>query len=154
MSRVEAWLLHAAAVLVGGSGLVYAWMRYLLRPADEFAVVNHPLQPAMQHAHVVVAPLLVFALGLIWQRHVAAGLKSGKPERRRTGLWLLLALVPMVLPGYLLQVSVDPWWRSLWAQLHLWASVAWLLAYGAHQLLPRPTSRGLALGGRGGSSEP
>ena len=69
-------------------------------------------------------------------------------------VFTLASLVPMVLPGYLLQVSVDPWWRSLWAQLHLWASVAWLLAYGAHQLLPRPTSRGLALGGRGGSSEP
>ena len=142
MSRLEAWLLHAAALLVGSTGLAYAWMRYLTKPGDEFAVVNHAWQPAMQHAHVVVAPLLVFALGMIWKQHVAAGMRGGKPERRRSGLVLLGALVPMVLPGYFLQVSVDPWWHSLWAQVHLWSSLAWLAAYAVHQLLPRSSKNG------------
>ncbi|HXO18770.1 MAG TPA: hypothetical protein VOA87_02470, partial [Thermoanaerobaculia bacterium] len=77
MTRLEAWTVHAATILVGSTGLVYAWMRYLLAPADPFAVVNHPLQPLVQHLHVLAAPLLVFAVGLIWRRHVWAGWRLG-----------------------------------------------------------------------------
>ena len=59
MTRLEAWFLHVATILVGGGGLVYAWMRYFVRPDDPFAVVNHPWQPDVQHLHVLAAPLLV-----------------------------------------------------------------------------------------------
>ena len=57
MTRLEAWFLHVATILVGGGGLVYAWMRYFVRPDDPFAVVNHPWQPAVhsqdRHQHAV-----------------------------------------------------------------------------------------------------
>ena len=72
MSRSERLFLHVANGLVGGTGLVYAAMRYLMNPTDEWSVVNHPWQPHVQHLHVLVAPLLVFAAGLIWSRHVSA----------------------------------------------------------------------------------
>ena len=57
MSRFELWLLHTANALVIGTGIVYAWMRYALAPVDDYAVVNHPLQPLTQHLHILVAPL-------------------------------------------------------------------------------------------------
>ena len=63
MTRAEAWLQHLANVLVGGTGLVYGWMRYFAEPADEFSVVNHPWQPDLHSLHVITAPLLVFASG-------------------------------------------------------------------------------------------
>ena len=84
MTRLEAWFLHVATILVGGGGLVYAWMRYFVRPDDPFAVVNHPWQPDVQHLHVVAAPLLVFALGLIWQSHVRASLRLGILRRPKS----------------------------------------------------------------------
>jgi hypothetical protein len=31
-------------------------MRCLAEPADEWAVVNHPWQPHLQHLHVLAAP--------------------------------------------------------------------------------------------------
>ena len=68
MTRAEAWCLWLASLLVGGTGIVYAVMRYACTPADPFAVVNHPWQPQAQHWHVLLAPTLVFALGLIWRR--------------------------------------------------------------------------------------
>jgi len=61
MKTWEAWSVLVSTVLVAGTGVVYAGMRYLLAPADPFAVVNHPLPPTIQHLHVLVAPLLVFA---------------------------------------------------------------------------------------------
>jgi hypothetical protein len=138
VTRGEAWTLHVASALVGGTGLVYAWMRYLVEPADEFALANHPLEPVVQHAHVLVAPLLVFGAGLIFQRHVWARLASGFRPRRPTGVALALLLVPMVLSGYALQTSSHESWRRAWILVHAGTSFAWLGLYAAHLLSPRP----------------
>ncbi len=137
MTRLEAWLVHLATLLVGGTGLVYAWMRYVARPADPYAVVNHPLQPQVQHLHIVLAPLLVFAAGVIWRRHVWSGWRLGIRERHRSGLALALTLAPMVASGYLIQVAVAPGWRSAWIVVHCAASALWVAGYVLHQLLPR-----------------
>lgn len=134
MSRFEAWTTHAATLLVGGTGLVYAWMRYLVHPADPFAVVNHPLQPFVQHLHILVAPLLVFAAGLMWHQHAWAYWRRGVQRHRRSGASLLFTLVPMVVSGYLIQTAVDGGWRRAWVIVHLAASGLWLLGYLAHQV--------------------
>ncbi len=134
MSRFEAWTLHVATLLVGGTGLVYAWMRYLATPADPFAVVNHPWQPALQHGHVWAAPVLVFGIGLIWREHIWKHFRRDVCVRRSTGVAMLLTLVPMVASGYLLQTAVEPSWRKLWVVIHLVASGLWILGYGGHLL--------------------
>ncbi|HEV7786682.1 MAG TPA: hypothetical protein VGQ28_15155 [Thermoanaerobaculia bacterium] len=135
MSRFEAWTTHAATLLVGGTGLVYAWMRYLVHPADPlaFAVINHPLQPFVQHLHILVAPSLVFAAGVMWRQHAWPYWRRGVERHRRSGASLLLTLVPMVVSGYLIQTAVDGGWRQVWVIVHLAASGLWLLGYMAHQ---------------------
>ena len=136
MSRLEAWFLHAAHLLVGGTGVVYAVVRYLLEPPDPYAAV-HPWQPAVQHAHVWSAPLLVFGLGLVWRTHAWTSRRLGIVLRHRSGLALMLAAAPMVASGYLLQTAGDPGWRQAWLAVHLTASALWLAGYLAHQLGPR-----------------
>lgn len=138
MTRAEAFTLHLATLLVGGTGLAYGWMRYLAEPSDEFAVVNHPFQPAVQHAHVLAAPLLVFGAGLIWRRHVWTRVRSGFRPRRPTGLALFVLLAPMIASGYLVQVATDPGWRLGWAWVHGLSSLGWLLVYAAHLASSRP----------------
>jgi hypothetical protein len=137
MTRAEAWSLHAGTLLVGVSGLVYGWMRYFARPADEFAVVNHPLQPAVQETHVLAAPLLVFAVGLVWTEHVWRRLAAGHRERRKSGLVLAAALLPMVASGYLLQIAEGELARRAWISVHVASSVLWLATYALHQFQPR-----------------
>ncbi|HEV8631115.1 MAG TPA: cytochrome b/b6 domain-containing protein [Thermoanaerobaculia bacterium] len=132
MKRWEAWSVHLSSLLVGATGIAYAWMRYLLPPVDPYSSVGHPLQPAVQHGHVLVAPLLVFATGIIWKNHVWAHWSKGVPQRRRSGLALLLALVPMVVSGYLLQTTVDEEWRRVWVIVHLTASALFLAGYAGH----------------------
>jgi hypothetical protein len=134
VSRFEAWLLHLSTLAVGGTGLVYAWMLYLLRPIDPYAVIHHPLQPAVQHLHVLTAPALVFAAGLVWRRHVAAQLRAGAARRRPSGVGLVASLAPMVVSGYLIQVAVDAGWRRAWVLVHLIAAGLWLAAYLVHVL--------------------
>jgi hypothetical protein len=135
VSRLEAWAMHLAIALVGGTGLVYAWMIYLAKPTDPYSPVHHPWQPHLQHLHILVAPLLVFAAGLIWRRHVWAKWRAGVPDARRSGLTLALSLAPMVISGYLVQTSVDDSWRKIWGVVHLAASGLWVLGYLVHQVL-------------------
>ena len=137
MTKGEAWLSHAATLAVGGTGIVYGWMRYFATPADPFAVVNHPWQPFVQHAHVVAAPLLVFALGLVWREHVWQRVRSGFKARRRTGTLLCALVFPMIASGYLLQVAEGETARDVWICVHVATSVLWVLGYPAHQLAPR-----------------
>lgn len=134
MSRFESLLIHLSTILVSGTGLVYAWMIYLVRPSDPYAVVNHPLQPQAQHLHILVAPLLVFAVGIIWQRHVWTHWRRGVRKRRWSGVSLVLTLVPMVVSGYLIQTATGETWRKVWIAVHLVTSALWLLGYLVHQI--------------------
>lgn len=132
MTRAERWLFHASNVLVAGTGGVYAWMLYALEPADEYALVNHELQPTFQHLHVWFAPLLVLMAGVLWRAHVAPQLRSKRPARRRSGLALLALLLPMVLSGYSIQVVSEPVWRNTWVIVHVASSALWCVSMLVH----------------------
>ena len=131
MSPVERTLQYSSNVLVGGTGVLYGAMRYFMEPADEWAVVNHPWQPHLQHLHVVLAPLLVFACGLIWRRHVVNHWKH-ESHLRRSGPALAAMLIPMIASGYMLQVAVSPGWRRAWVVVHVASSCVWMLAFVVH----------------------
>ena len=140
MTRGQAWAIHVSNALVGGTGLVYGWMRYFAEPSDEFAIVNHPWQPELQHAHVLVAPLLVWSVGLIWSAHVWKRWRSGYAVHRKSGIALGLLLFPMIASGYALQVSEEEAWRQAWIAVHVATSVLWLLFAVAHPLLRKPSA--------------
>ncbi len=142
MTRSEAWCNHAANLAVGGSGLVYGWMLYFVTSTDEFAIVNHPAQPALHSLHVLSAPLLVFAIGLLWTRHAWGRVRSGFRGRRKTGLVLVALALPMVLSGYAIQVAVDEDFREGSVITHVASSILWILAYVVHQWSSRATARG------------
>ena len=96
VNRLPAWISHAATLLVGGTGLVYAWMRYLVHPADPFAVVNHPLQPLAQHLHILARAAAGLRrrprmepprLGLLAQGDPAAPAERDLPPPHRWRRW-------------------------------------------------------------------
>lgn len=132
MTRTEYWYFHIANSLVILTGLVYGWMIYFMEPVDPFAVVNHVWQPHLHHAHLWVAPLLVFMLGMMGSLHARPYVKRGIKEGRRSG-WTLIALaLPMILSGYFLQTAVAELWRTLWVFLHISTSIIWCVASAFH----------------------
>ena len=143
MRPSAARLLHAASALVIGTGAVWAYLRYVHdvgpEPEDPVLAVEwtgaHPLEPATRDLHLLTAPLLVFAVGLIWSGHVAPRLL--RPwARRATGLGLALLFGPMVLTGVLLQVAESEASRTAWAWAHGVSSLVWAAADLGHQLGP------------------
>jgi hypothetical protein len=137
MTRWEAWLNYISNFVVGLTGLVYGFFLYFHEGADEFSRVTHPLQVVSQDLHVVTAPLLVFACGVILKTHVLERLGHRDPKKKFSGWMLLLAMVPMVVSGYLVQVITHEAWRPIWVGTHIVSSIAWLLGFGAH-LVPVP----------------
>jgi hypothetical protein len=132
-------VLHAGTALVGGTGLALAALKYLVEPpADEYGIAVHPWQPLAQHAHVVAAPLLVLAVGMLLRPHVLARLTdAGFRRARRTGLGLAIVVLPVIASGYLLQVATDDAWRRAWVVLHVTSSVAFLASALAHLIAAR-----------------
>ena len=129
----------AAVLLTGGSGLAYAWMKYLLKSSDPFSVVNHPWQPFLLSAHVLAAPALLFALGLITREHIVGKYRDPKSRRgRRTGIVLAWILPPMVATGYGLQVLTSRGPRQIMGWAHLAVGILFLFLYGTHALLSSP----------------
>jgi hypothetical protein len=142
VKRWERLLQYGSNGLVVGTGLVYGAMRYFMAPVDEWAVVNHPWQPLVQHMHVLTAPLLVFACGLIWHRHVASRIGASETRRLASGPGLAVVFVPMVASGYLLQTTTQDGWRQTWLAIHLLTSGLWILLAVLH-FVARRLTRGI-----------
>ena len=136
ISRFEKIFLNICTFLTAATGLVYAWMKYLIRPSDPYSVVNHPWQPGLLSAHVLAAPLLLFGFGLIAREHILGRYRDPRARGgRRTGILAALALVPMVSSGYLLQVVTSAQNRTIAGILHLAAGILFLAVYGFHLAL-------------------
>jgi hypothetical protein len=135
MTRFEKILLWGSTLLVGASGVVYGAMKYFMTTDDPYAVINHPLQPLFLKIHVVSSPLLVFAVGVVFTQHIWKQYRSGVQRSRRSGVWLLMALGPMILSGYLIQAVTGQRVLYWLVAVHLATSIIYLLGFGAHQVV-------------------
>jgi hypothetical protein len=137
MTRLERWLMLVSSVLVTATGVVYLWMKQLLPNDDPFAVINHPLQPMMLKLHILTAPFLVFALGLIAVRHVLAHWMAGMPRARRSGVTAALTIIPMILSGYLVQAITNARWLAVTSWVHVATGLIYAAAFAVHQVMVR-----------------
>ena len=133
MTPFERWAVWGTSVATFLTGVIYIWLKYLMVNDDPFAVVNHPWQPAVLKAHILVAPLLVFSIGLVTLRHVWRHLRSTTREGRRSGVLTIVVLGPMILSGYLIQALTEEGWLKAMAISHIVLGVVYGLGLLAHQ---------------------
>ena len=132
MSFFEKWLLLTSALATAVTGLVFAWMRYLMAPTDPWAVIHHPLEPWVLKAHILAAPVLVFAVGLIAVSHAWSHFRARVRPGRRSGLLLMASFVPMVVSGYLIQAVTAERLLGLLVVVHDLTGVLFALALALH----------------------
>lgn len=134
MSTLQLVWLHVSIAITALSGIVFAVMKYFMRSADEFAVVNHPWQPFMLAAHVVIAPLALFILGWTFSNHMLPKYRFGDDTGRVSGTGAMWLIIPMAVTGYLLQVSTGETLRQAMAVGHWVSSGLFVVVYVVHLL--------------------
>ncbi|HUF51490.1 MAG TPA: hypothetical protein VMN60_11680 [Longimicrobiales bacterium] len=132
MTRFEKITVYSSTIAVAATGFAYAGMKYLMEPADEWAIVNHPLQPWILKLHILAAPVLVFAIGLIAARHILPQLRARVPRTLRSGMGSALIIIPMILSGYLLQAATSTAILTLLGYIHLAAGAIFTVTSIAH----------------------
>lgn len=134
MKRWESISFHVLTIIVSVSGFVFLYMKYFLETDDPFALVNHPLQPAMLKAHLLASPFLILVAGMIFSSHIVTKLGNRKtPPHRMSGLFSLVTFPLMVLSGYLLQVTTHQILSRYLLIVHLASGVTFTGAYLLHQ---------------------
>ena len=133
MKQFQKWLLVGSSLATGVTGIVYFWMKRFLVSEDPFVMVGHPLEPWLLKAHILTAPVLLFALGLVTMDHVWKNYRCLVPAGRRSGIAATGVIVPMVATGYLIQVTTSIGWLSALGWTHLGAGVFYLLSLLLHQ---------------------
>lgn len=145
MKPFERWSVWVTSFLTVASGTGYFVTKYLMSSPDPYAVVNSPLQPLFLKLHVLTSPLLLFALGLITVRHVWRHFRSGVRWSRKSGLTAAIAVVPMVVTGYLIQVLTAAGWIRAMAIAHVVFGFLYAVGFGMHSWIIRrgdpPTPR-------------
>lgn len=134
MTGLQRALLYLATLALTTSGAAYAWMRYCMEGDDPFSAYNHPWQPLALDGHLLAAPLLVFAVGWIFQEHVLDKLALGA-ERRLTGVLLVLLFAVLVVSGYGRTVADGASVRAWLSWIHGLCGGAWFALLVAHVLL-------------------
>lgn len=134
MTRFERWAVWSTSVATFVTGVIYLWMKYLVVSDDPLAVVNHPWQPAVLKLHILVAPLLVFSIGLVTLRHVWRHLRSKTREGRRSGRLTVAMVAPMIVSGYLIQTVTEVSWLKAMAFAHIGLGLLYGAGLLAHQL--------------------
>jgi hypothetical protein len=134
VTTFEKWALWVSTAAVGISGCVYGWMKYLLSSDDPYAIIHHPWQPFFLKLHLLTAPLLVFAFGPVYTRHIVRRWQSGRAEGRTSGAATLAVLVPMIASGYAVQTLTSESWLYRIAMIHVATGLLYLGGFAAHQL--------------------
>lgn len=142
MSRFERWALRVGALLAVTTGVGLGLVRYLGGVEGEFGPEPSPHLPAWQHAHVLVVPALVFAIGLAVAGHARGLFERKRKPGRRSGFAVFALAVPLVFGGELIQVLTDAGLRAWAGWIHAGLggvfALAWLVHWGKRLKLRRP----------------
>ena len=142
MSRFQKILLHLSTWVTAASGLVYFWMKDVMTTSDPFSALHHPWQPHMLALHILAAPFLVFALGLMTRDHILGKIRERRQESGRgSGLWSVAVAGPMIASGYLIQVFTDPAPRRALVLIHLVSGSLFALLFLGHLVATRARRR-------------
>ena len=137
MTRFERLSVLWTSLLTALTGFGYFWTKYLVESTDPWAVINHPWQPWLLKAHILVAPLMVFAVGMISVRHIWRHFRGGMQWARKSGVGTAFSLLPMVLTGYLIQAITGEGLLKAMAISHIGLGTLFSVGLAIHYAIVR-----------------
>ena len=132
MTTFQRQFVYISTIAAFISGVLYIGLRTFAEPEDPWAIVNHPLEPWALKAHILTAPIMLFAVGLITAQHIIRSLRSSLPNGRQSGLIMTVLFGPLALTGYLLQTVISPLVTSVLSWTHLGLGLICAVALAIH----------------------
>jgi hypothetical protein len=143
MNRPATALLSATTLASALSAAAILVLRLWFASVDEFSADAHPLEPWARALHILVAPVLVFAVGWVFGEHVLPRLRQGAGARR-SGLALGWLAAGLVLSGTALTLVSGERLRLGLAWVHGLCGAAFVCLLAAHAWLGRRSLRSAA----------
>lgn len=143
LARIQRIAVYTATATAWASGALWLVFHYFLRRQGEFALEPHPLENWWLRLHGLCAFVLLWLAGLLWALHVRHALHW--PQRRGSGLALMVAFCVLAPSGYLLYYANDGALREGMELAHWIAGLAVVVPVVLHAL---PSRRGRAARGR------
>jgi hypothetical protein len=133
MTPAQSRFQNASNAAVIGTGLWLYWSKNLAEKADPYSNLGGPGEVLAHNSHILVAPFLVFAAGLLWKIHIWPRFRQFSISKMGilkglSGLFMVLTLVPMILSGALIQITTDESARKVWVATHVFSSFIWVAA--------------------------
>ena len=138
MTQFHRWFLYISTIVTAVSGVTYIYMKRFMTTDDPWAVINHPLEPWALKVHIIFAPAMLFAVGLIATNHIWRSLKSNLPTGRKSGVWATFTFFPLVLTGYLIQIVINELSLEVLSWSHLGLGLLCTWAILAHRYVLKP----------------
>ena len=135
MTWWERWGFNTFHVVVGVTGFVYFYMKYMMVTDDPFAIVNHPWQSSMLSIHVFTAPFFIAFFGMLFRSHSFRKILSANPANRRTGWTSLISFSVMAVSAYAIQVATPPTSINAAVWVHIVASTLFVAGYAIHLII-------------------
>jgi hypothetical protein len=130
MSRAQRILLFVAGAAAALTGAPLAWWRIRSSAEELSGGFGGPLEPLALDLHILLVPLLLFAVGWIFGDHVLPRLAARK--RLASGVAMLGLFAALAVSGYALQVAVSEGTRFLLAWTHGGAGLLWTIVFLFH----------------------
>jgi len=133
MTPAQSRFQNASNSAVIATGLWLYWSKNFAEKTDPYSNVGGPGEVLAHNTHILAAPFLVFAAGLLWKIHIwprfqQLSLSKMGILKGMSGLFMLLTLVPMILSGALIQVTTGEAARKIWIGIHVFSSLIWVAA--------------------------
>lgn len=135
LTRVQRFAIYVTAGAAWFSGALWLVFHHFLRRQGEFALEPHPLENWWLRLHGLCAFVLLWLAGLLWALHARHAVRW--PQRRGSGLALMVAFGVLASSGYLLYYANDGALRDGMELAHWITGLAVVVPVVLHALPPR-----------------
>ena len=132
LTRRGKFAIYGVLGATWGSGVLWLVVHYFLARQGEFGAEPHPLEHWSLALHGAGAFATLLLGGWLWKAHVAPWWDS--PNRRRSGIVLIVLGAVLIVSGYLLYYASGDALRDLIGKLHWIVGVLLALPVLVHAL--------------------
>lgn len=123
--------VHLTSYLTIGHGILYYVIKNFMTNETQYGIRPNEYQGLIQSVHIILSPILIFALGLLWKNHILKFFRK-KSIKLYSGIILTTTLITISFSGYLIQIIYNIKGKEIATYIHLIFSALYIGSYLYH----------------------